>query len=181
MSLRSEETLEAFVDKITKNKDIMDILKLPTVLNTDNAVLKNKKRKVLIDKVIVKSAQEPVELNKKMPEVEIEGKTYKDYGDTRITVSLAQSIKMNSYLFGNPQVDINIYYDNTKMKNVFELLDLISDEFSGQDLKVEINDGATQMIKHIKCEGITSQVASINNFERVGIRFSFYATLYKIN
>lgn len=85
---------------------------------------------------------------------------------------------MRSYLFGNPQVDINIYYDNTKMKDVFKLLDLISDEFSGQDLIVEI-DGEKQMIKHLKFEAITSQVAIINNYERVGIRFSFYSTLYK--
>lgn len=178
MSLRSEETLEAFVNRIIHNKDIMDILKLPTILNTDTDMIKNKKRKMLIDKVIVKSAQEPVELNKKMPEVEIDGVVYKNYGDTRLNVSLVQSIKTGSYLFGNPQVDINIYYDNTKMNNVFKLLDLISDEFSGQNLIVEIDENK-QMIKDIKCEGITSQVAIINNFERVGIRFSFYATLYK--
>lgn len=178
MSLRSEETLEAFIDKITRNKDIMDILKLPTILSTDTDEIKNKKRKMLIDKVIVKSAQEPVELNKKMPEVEIDGITYKNYGDIRLTISLAQSIKTGSYLFGNPQLDIYVYYDNTKMKNVFKLLDLISDEFSGQNLTVKIDEDK-QMIKDIKCEGITAQVASINNFERVGIRFSFYATLYK--
>ena len=35
------------------------------------------------------------------------------------------------------------------------------------------------MLKEIKCEGITSQVSMINNYERIGIRFSFYATLYK--
>lgn len=178
MSLRSNETLEAFIDKITRNKDIMDFMKLPTILDKDTEAIKNKKRKTTIDKVIVKSAQEPVELNKKFNAVEIDGVTYKDFGDTRMTISLAQSIKLNSYLFGNPQVDINIYYDNTKPINVFELLDLISDEFSGQNLEINLKDGK-QIIKGIKCEGITSQVAIINNFERVGIRFSFYATLYK--
>jgi len=180
MSLRSKETIEAFVDKITKNRDIMDFMKLPTVLKTDTEAIKNKKRKAVIDKVIVKSAQEPVELNKKFNEIEIDGVKYKDYGDTRMTVSLAQSIKLNSYLFGKPQVDINIYYDNTKIVDVFELLDLISDEFSGQNLEINLKDGK-QIIKEIKCEGITSQVAIINNYERVGIRFSFYATLYKLN
>ena len=178
MSLRSDETLEAFIDKITRNKDIMDILKLPTILKTDSKEIINKKRKAIINKVIVKSAQEPTELNKKFPEIEIDGKKYKDYGETRMTVSLATSIKTGSYLFGNPQVDINIYYDNTKMDNPFKLLDLISDEFSGQDLIVCFGD-QKQMIKSIKCEGITSQIAIINNYERVGIRFSFYATLYK--
>lgn len=177
MSLRSEETLEAFVNKIITNKDIMDILKLPTILKTDTEEIKNKKRKAVIDKAIVKTAQEPVELNKKFPEIEIDGIKYKNYGETRITVSLAPSIKTGSYLFGNPQVDINIYYDNTKGVPL-KLLDLISDEFSGQELKVEVEEGK-QIIKNIKCEGITSQVAIINNYERVGIRFSFYATVYK--
>ena len=91
---------------------------------------------------------------------------------------MVQSIKTNSYLFGNPQVEIDIYYDNTNMKNIFRLLDLISDEFSGQNLVVDLGN-EKQMLKAIKCEGITSQVAMINNYERIGIRFSFYATLYK--
>lgn len=179
MSLRSEETLEAFVDKITRNEEIMNILKLPTILATDDAKTINKKRKTTIDKVIVKSAQEPVELNKKFEGIEFDGKIYDKYGDIRLTVALAQSIKLNSYLFGNPQVEINVYYDNTKESNVFRLLDLISDEFSGKDLEIKLREGK-QMIKEIKCEGITSQVSIINNFERVGMRFSFYATLYKL-
>lgn len=178
MSLRSYETLEAFVNKIIRNNDIMNILKLPTILDTDTDEVKNKKRKVIINKAISKTAQEPYELGKNFPEIEIDGIKYKDYGETRMTVSLAQSIKTGSYLFGNPQVDINIYYDNTKMDKTFKLLDLISDEFSGQNLEIELEDGK-QMLKDIKCEGITSQVAIINNYERVGIRFSFYATLYK--
>lgn len=178
MSLRSYETLEAFVNKIIRNNDIMNILKLPTIFDTDTDEVKNKKRKVIINKAISKTAQEPYELGKNFPEIEIDGIKYKDYGETRMTVSLAQSIKTGSYLFGNPQVDINIYYDNTKMDKTFKLLDLISDEFSGQNLEIELEDGK-QMLKDIKCEGITSQVAIINNYERVGIRFSFYATLYK--
>ena len=175
MSLRSEETMEAFINKIIRNSEIMDILNLPTILKTDTEEIKNEKRKV-----IVKSSQEFTELAKKFPEITIDGVTYKDYGKTRISISMAQSIKMKSYLFGNPQIDINIYYDNTNMPHVFKLLDLISDEFSGQNLNIDLGD-EKQMIKEIKCEGITSQVAMINNYERIGIRFSFYATLYKIN
>lgn len=178
MSLRINDTLEAFVEKIITNKDIMDILKLPTINENDSEVIKNKKRKVLIDKTISKSAQEPYELGKNFPEVEIDGVKYKNYGETRMTVSLAASIKTDSYVFGNPQVDINIYYDNTKMDNVFKLVDLISDLFSGISMKVE-TDEEKQLIRELKCEGITSQVAIINNYERVGMRFSFYATLYK--
>lgn len=180
MSLRIDETLEAFVSKIISNKEIMNILKLPTINQEDTLEIKKKKRKLLIDKVITKSSQEPSELGKEFPEVIINKEKYKNYGEIRVTVSLAQSIKMKSYLFGNPQVDINIYYDNTKMENVFKLLDLISDEFSGQDLIININENK-QILKQLKCEGITSQVAIINNYERVGIRFSFYATVYKNN
>lgn len=178
MSLRINDTLEAFVKKIITNKQIMDILKLPTINENDSEVIKNKKRKLLIDKTISKSAQEPYELGKNFPEVEIDGVKYKNYGETRMTVSLAASIKTDSYVFGNPQVDINIYYDNTKMDNVFKLVDLISDLFSGISMKVE-TDEEKQLIRELKCEGITSQVAIINNYERVGMRFSFYATLYK--
>ena len=178
MSLRIDNTLEAFIQEIITNNEIMDILKLPTINADDTDEIKNKKRKMVIDKAISKSAQEPYELGKNFPEVEIDGIKYKDYGETRMTVSLAASIKTDSYLFGNPQVDINIYYDNTKMENVFKLLDLISDLFSGISMEVKTND-SKEFIRELKCEGITSQVAIINNYERVGIRFSFYATLYK--
>lgn len=180
MALNIGETLEAFVKQITSNKEIMDILALPTILKTDTIEIKRKKRKMLIDKCILTQAQDPYELNKKFPEIIIEGERYNHYGDIRLTITLAQSIKMNSDIFGNPQVDFNIYYDNTKeMNNVFKLLSLISDEFSGKTLIVPIENGK-QMIKDLKCEGLSSQVAIINNYERVGIRFSFYSTLYKI-
>lgn len=178
MSLRINDTLEAFIQKIIKNKEIMDILKLPTIQENDSEEVIRKKRKMLIDKTISKSAQEPYELGKNFPEVEIDGIKYKNYGETRMTVSLAASIKTDSYIFGNPQVDINIYYDNTKMEDVFKLVDEISDLFSGITMEVKIKE-EKQFIREIKCEGITSQIAIINNYERVGMRFSFYATLYK--
>lgn len=178
MSLRIDDTLEAFIQKIITNEEIMNILKLPTIKVEDSQETKNKKRVLIIDKAISKSAQEPFELGKKFPEIEIDGIKYKDYGNIRMTVSLAQSIKTGSYLFGNPQVDINIYYDNTHMENVFKLFDLISDLFSGISMEVKVEQNK-EIIRELKCEGITSQVAIINNYERVGIRFSFYATLYK--
>lgn len=178
MSLRINDTLEAFVEKITSNEEIMNILKLPVIKKEDSNQIKNKKRKLIIDKAISKTAQEPYELGKNFPEVEIDGVKYKNYGETRMTVALAASIKTDSYLFGNPQVEINIYYDNTKIGDVFKLLDLISDLFSGIRMEVETDEGK-YFVRELKCEGITSQVAIINNYERVGIRFSFYATLYK--
>ena len=178
MSLRIDDTLEAFVQKIITNEEIMNILKLPTIKAEDSQEIKNRKRVLIIDKAISKTSQEPYELGKNFPEVEIDGIKYKDYGNIRMTVSLAQSIKTGSYLFGNPQVDINIYYDNTHMENVFKLFDLISDLFSGISMEVKVEQDK-EIIRELKCEGITSQVAIINNYERVGIRFSFYATLYK--
>lgn len=178
MALNANNTLEAFVDRISRNRKIMNILKLPTIEDSDTNTIKNKKRKLLIDKVITKSAQIPQELGKSFPEITIDNVKYKDYGNIRMTVAFAASIKMNSYLFGNPQIEINIYYDNTKMENVFELFDLISDEFSGQDIEIKTEDSST-ILRQLKCQGITAQVAIINNYERVGIRFSYYATVYK--
>lgn len=178
MALNAENTLEAFVDRLSRNSEIMNILKLPTIKDSDTNTVKNKKRKLLIDKVISKTAQVPQELGKDFPEVTINNIKYKGYGKIRITVAFAASIKMNSYLFGNPQVEINIYYDNTNMDNVLKLFDLISDEFSGQDIEIKINN-ESGILKQLKCQGITAQVAIINNYERVGIRFSYYATVYK--
>lgn len=178
MALNAENTLEAFVDRLSRNSEIMDILKLPTIKDSDTDTVKNKKRKLLIDKVISETAQVPQELGKDFPEVTINNVKYKGYGKIRITVAFAASIKMNSYLFGNPQVEINVYYDNTNMDNVLKLFDLISDEFSGQDIEIKINN-KSGILRQLKCEGITAQVAIINNYERVGIRFSYYATVYK--
>lgn len=178
MALNAANTLEAFVDRLSRNSEIMDILKLPTIKDSDTDTVKNKKRKLLIDKIISKTAQVPQELGKDFPEVTINNIKYKGYGKIRITVAFAASIKMNSYLFGNPQVEINVYYDNTNMDNVLKLFDLISDEFSGQDIEIKINN-ESGILKQLKCQGITAQVAIINNYERVGIRFSYYATVYK--
>lgn len=178
MALNAANTLEAFVDRLSRNSEIMNILKLPTIKDSDTDTVKNKKRKLLIDKVISKTAQVPQELGKDFPEVTINNIKYKGYGKIRITVAFAASIKMNSYLFGNPQVEINVYYDNTNMDNVLKLFDLISDEFSGQDIEIKINN-ESGILKQLKCQGITAQVAIINNYERVGIRFSYYATVYK--
>ena len=178
MALNAANTLEAFVDRLSRNSEIMDILKLPTIKDSDTDTVKNKKRKLLIDKVITKTAQVPQELGKDFPEVTINNIKYKGYGKIRITVAFAASIKMNSYLFGNPQVEINVYYDNTNMDNVLKLFDLISDEFSGQDIEIKINN-ESGILKQLKCQGITAQVAIINNYERVGIRFSYYASVYK--
>mgnify|MGYP004569435253 CR=1 FL=1 len=179
MSLRPKETMDAFIDAIIYNKEIMDILKLPVILETDTKEIINKKRKTAIDKVITKTAQNPYELDKKFPTVKFDDKEYSDFGKIRISISYAQSIKLNSDIFGNPQIDINIYYDNTtEMDNVFELLGLLSDLFSNQNLEIKLKDEKI-MIKNIKNEVITSQIAVINNYERIGMRFSYFATLYK--
>lgn len=178
MSLRADATLEAFLNKIIHNKQIMDILKLPVIETTDNQDLIDEKRNVLINKFISKTAQVPYDLDTTFNNVVIDNKLYSDYGKKRITISFAQSIKLNDDLFGNPQVDINIYYDNTEMNDVFKLVDLISDEFSGQNLEVILKDQKS-FIRNIRCEGQTAQTAIINNYERIGLRFSFFATLYK--
>ena len=179
MSLRLDETLEAFIYKMITNKEIMDILQLPLILDTDTEDVIKKKRDLLIDNYIVKSSQAPKSLSLPRKEIEIEGVKYNKYGHYSIGVNLAQSLGMSSYVFGNPEIDIFIYYDNTNMKDVFKLIDLISNCFVNQDIVLNTEDGK-QFIRNIKSEGQTSQVAIINNFERIGLRFSFYANLYKI-
>lgn len=180
MSLRADATLEAFIDKITRDKEIMSIMGLPVINETDTSKDITKKRKVIIDKVITKTAQVPTDLTQPLPKIKLDDEVYDNYGKTRMTISFAQSINMNSDLFGNPQIDINIYYDNTNLNNVFKLVDLISDEFSGQNLKVKIEEKDSFFVRQIRCEGQTAQVNIINNFERIGLRFSFFAKLYKI-
>ena len=177
MSLRSDATLEAFLDRIIHNKEIMDIMELPTIEENDDEK-KYKIKRNIINKCITKSAQNQFSLTEKMPRVVIDDVIYDKYGKIRMTISLAASIKTNSDIFGNPQVDIYLYYDNTNMENTFKLLDLLSDEFSGKSLKVNAeNDKFT--IRELKNEGLTAQTSNINNYERVGLRFSFFATLYK--
>lgn len=180
MALNSDATLEAFVNRIIRNKEIMEILKLPLIESSDDEDLIDEKRKVLIDKFVRKSAEIPNLLDSDYEDVEIDKVTYSDYGKIRITISFAGDIKLHHDLFGNPQLDILIYYDNTEIDNIYKLLDLISDEFSGQNLEVKLNNERTY-IRNIRNEGIITQTAMINNYERLGIRFSFYANLYKIN
>ena len=180
MALRADATLEAFINRIIRNSEIMEILKLPLIEKDDNEELIDEKRKVLIDKFVRKTAEIPNLLDSEYEEVVINDVAYSDYGKIRITISFAGDIKMHHDLFGNPQVDILIYYDNTEIDNIYKLLDLISDEFSGQDLKIDLDSKKT-FIRNIRNEGLITQTAMINNYERLGIRFSFYANLYKIN
>lgn len=180
MGLRSEETLNTFLDKIIENEEIMKLMDLPIINLDDTQAIKNKKI-TIIKKNITKTIQNPYELGIENKKMQIDGKSYNIYSDYRITITMAQSIKTNSDIFGNPQVDINIYYDNTKCENIFKIVDLISDEFSGKYLKIKFEEDSKEyeMEKLITCVGQTSQTPIINNYERIGIRFSFYASLYK--
>lgn len=179
MALRLDATLEAFKNKIITNKEVMDILGLPTILKTDDENTIKQKKKLLIDKYITKSSQNPESLSKPVKPLVFDGVKYDKYGKFRIALTLAQSLGMDSYVFGNPQLDIFIYYDNTNMDNLFKLLDLLSDMFVGQNLEIETEEGKS-FIRQIQSEGQLSQTAIINNFERTGLRLSFYANLYKI-
>lgn len=180
MGLRSNETLDTFFYKIIENEKIMNLMKLPIIKSSDTEVIKNKKLSV-IKKNITKTIQNPNELKNEGKKVQIENIDYNIYSDYRITITMAQAIKTNSSIFGNPQIDINIYYDNTKCEDIFKIVDLISDEFSGKELKIKFEEDFTEyeMYKMITCVGQTAQTPIINNYERIGIRFSFYATLYK--
>lgn len=181
MGLRSDATLEAFINRIIRNEEMMEILKLPLIKPTDSEEIIDEKRKVLINKFVSKTAQIPNLLDSNFEEKVIDGEIYADYGKMRLTISFSTDIKLHHDLFGNPQVDILIYYDNTEINDndAYKLLDLISDEFSGKDLEVQADEGKT-FIRNIRNEGVITQTPIINNYERVGLRFSFYATLYKL-
>ena len=177
--LRAKSTMEAFYNRIIRNADIMQILKLPVINETDSEDLILEKRKVLIEKFIKKTAELPDELGTEYPTKIIDDIEYSDYGKIRMTMAFASSIKTNHDLFGNPQIEINIYYDNTENDDdIYTLLDLVSNEFSGQDLEI-ITDEGKAFIRNIRCEGQTAQTSIINNYERIGLRFSFFATIYK--
>ena len=49
MALRADATLEAFINRIIRNSEIMEILKLPLIEKDDDEELIDEKRKVLID------------------------------------------------------------------------------------------------------------------------------------
>ena len=179
MALSSDATLEAFVNRIIRNPEMMEILKLPLIEKTDDEDLIDEKRKVLIDKFIRKTAEIPNLLDSDYEEVTINDVVYSDYGKIRMTLSFAGDIKMHNDLFGNPQIDMLIYYDNTETEDIYKLLDLISDEFSGKNLEVKINEERV-LLRNIRNEGVITQTAMINNYERIGIRLSFYVKLYKL-
>ena len=46
MALNAENTLEAFVDRLSRNSEIMNILKLPTIKDSDTNTVKKKCQKV---------------------------------------------------------------------------------------------------------------------------------------
>lgn len=177
MALELNGTINGFINRIVTNKEIMDILGLPVLTGDESEDLLFKK-KYIYKKIIFTTIQNPESLSMKVKKETLDGVNFPKNTNYKISFTLAQSLNADG-IFGKPQLDVFIYYDNTNCDDLFKLIDLISDSFTEQNIKIKTKDGE-QFIRNINCEGQTSQVAIINNFERIGIRFSFYASLYKI-
>lgn len=178
--LLSYETLEAVKKRIINNKKIMELMNLPVIKSTDSESIKNQKINQVINKAITTTAQSPRALGERVVPIQIDGITYDKYEEIRITLSILQSNTLSSAVFGNPRLEINVYYDNNRPKNALKLIDEISNEFSGKDISVIWEEDGKEYVtqRELECEGMITQSSNINNYERVGIRFNFFASHY---
>ena len=76
----------------------------------------------------------------------------------------------------NKAKDINAINYRDDSNRTIGLDECVEKIFTSTTDKVKNN---ISFIRNIRCEGQTAQTAMINNYERIGIRFSFFATLYK--
>lgn len=174
------DTLEAVKKRIINNSKMMELMNLPVINKTDSEQIKNQKINQVIDRAITTTAQSPRALGEKVKPITIDGIVYDKYQEIRITLSIVQSNLTGSDIFGNPRLEINIYYDNNNPKDALKLIDLISNEFSSRDINVIWEEDGKEYVtqRELTCEGLVTQSANINNYERVGIRFSFFASHY---
>lgn len=174
------QTLESVKKRIIYNSKIMKLMNLPIIEKNDTDIIINQKINQVINKVITKTAQNPRALGEKTKPIIINGIKYDNYEEIRMTISIIQSALTGNEVFGNPRIEINIYYDNNNPDIALKILDLLSDEFSGKDLDVIWEDDNRKYVtkRELTCEGNTSQIPNINSYEKIGIRFSFYVTSY---
>lgn len=175
-----KDTLEAVRERIMYNDKIMTLMNLPTLSKNDSEKVLNQKINQVIKQAITLTVQNPKTLGEPATPVKIGNKVYDKYLDTRMTISILQSNTLSGTIFGNPRIEINIYYDNSNPDNALKILDLLSNEFSGKDLNVvwEEDDKTYTRARELKCVGVITQNPNINNYETCGIRFSFYAPHY---
>lgn len=177
------ETLEEVKRRIIYNSNIMKLMNLPIIEKDDDEIIINQKINQVINKVITLTAQNPRALGERIKPIMINDIIYDKYEEIRMTISILQSNILGSDLFGNPRIEINIYYDNNSPQKALKILDLISNEFSGKKIDVFWEENGKKYItqRELTNEGMNTQTANINNYEKVGIRFSFYATQYVPN
>lgn len=174
------ETLESIKKRIINNSEIMKLMNLPTISKEDDEVTRNQKINQVINKAITTTAQNPRALGEKIKPITIKDIVYDNYEEIRMTISMIQSASIGSDIFGNPRIEINIYYDNNNPKKALKILDLLSNEFSGKDIDVIWEENEVEYVtsRELTCEGLITQTANINNYEKMGIRFSFYVSHY---
>lgn len=175
-----KDTLEAIRKRIMYNDKIMTLMNLPVLDKEDSEKVLNQKINQVIKRAITISVQNPKVLGEKATPVKIGNVVYDKYLDTRMTISILQSNTVGGTIFGNPRIEINIYYDNNNPDNALKILDLLSNEFSGKDLNIvwEEDGNVYTRARELKCVGVITQNPNINNYEVCGIRFSFYVSHY---
>lgn len=177
------ETLEEVKRRIIYNSDIMKLMNLPVIEKDDSETIINQKINQVINRAITLTAQNPRPLGERLKPIEIDSIIYDKYEEIRMTISILQSNILGSDIFGNPRIEINIYYNNNNPKKALKILDLLSNEFSGKYLTIPWEKDGKKYItqRELTNDGMNTQTANINNYEKVGIRFSFYATQYSPN
>ena len=113
------ETLEEVKRRIIYNSDIMKLMNLPVIEKDDSETIINQKINQVINRAITLTAQNPRPLGERLKPIEIDGIIYDKYEEIRMTISILQSNILGSDIFGNPRIEINIYYDNNNPKNRF--------------------------------------------------------------
>ncbi len=176
-----KETLDTVFNEIIHDEKIMDLMNLPTVYKEDSEKVKSVKIDQIIKKAIVLSSQNPRALGEEFPKVKINDKVYEKYGRIRMSIFNVASDDIGSDIFGRLKLEIDIYHLNEDVNIALQIIDRLTTKFSRRKIDIEWTDDAGN--KHIsprelKCKGIVTQIANINNYELSGVRFSYYASYY---
>lgn len=175
------QTLNTIFDEIIRDEHIMKLMNLPTINDNDPIEINTKKTNQVIKRAITFSSENPGALGERFPKIKIGDNVYSDYGKIRMTICNMQSDDLGSDIFGRPRVEIAIYHLSEDTEKALEIINYLAKKFSRRKIEIEWTDDAG--FKHISyreltCRGIITQVPNINNYEKSGIRFSYFASYY---
>lgn len=165
------ETLNSFWNRITHNKEIMELMKLPVMDKNDSDEIRGIKEKIIRELVTKGTIQLKENLPAKPDTYEIDGIEYGPFGFIRITISLAPSEEARTDTFLKDQIEIAVHYERTQADNAFKIVDLIKKIFVNKYLSIEGHN--PRIITGGK--NLTPQV-TVATYEKIPIRFSYYAS-----